>query len=494
MVDWSSVDSSTLPGALPPIVGALPSGAFLVDVRTDTTYDREAIWREAWRRAKRIASYGNSHGPIVVAEPNGVSTLLCLFGAWTAGLPAIVADPTLTAEEKSRVCRATGASLWIGPEAPEQSTPVALSERGNAKGLLPLTRLGWDDPALILMTSGTTEMPKGVVHSLRSLSVRIALNLSFMPSDDLERTLDILPVHFGHGLVGNCLTPLVAGARLYVWAGLATSEYHEIGAFLDREKITFMSSVPSFWQVAMRLSQPPKKALKRVHIGSAPLYVEQWRSVADWVGTPRALNMYGMTETANWIGGRGLEQGDIADGLVGRPWGGRFAVCSEGKIAMQGEGEVLVQSPSLMLGYLGRELETEEDFVGAWFRTGDLGRLGDDGELCLVGRIKEEINRAGVKVSPAEVEALLARHPDVEEACVFALPDPVAGETVAAAIVYAESSSAAPDHIHAWCRERIRGDALPAQVFVLSELPRTDRGKIDRKAVRETALRCGARK
>jgi acyl-CoA synthetase (AMP-forming)/AMP-acid ligase II len=299
----------------------------------------------------------------------------------------------------------------------------------------------------------------------------------------------VLPVHFGHGLIGNCLTPLAAGARLHMATGLGPAEFAGFGALIDAERITFMSSVPSFWRVATRLSPPPRRGLVRVHVGSAPLSSDDWRGIAEWTRTRRVVNMYGMTETANWAAGWNLEDGERGDGCVGRPWGGRVAILADdGALTEAGEGEVVVQSPSIMLGYHRQPALTAAAFHGAWFRTGDVGRLGADGVLTLVGRIKDEINRAGMKIAPAEIDMLIARHPDVVDVCAFGVPDPVAGEAVAAAIVLREGAADDLAAIEAWCRERIRAEAAPGRLYALPAIPRTDRGKLSRDAVREAAL------
>jgi oxalate---CoA ligase len=480
------------PSLLPPIVSSLPEGAEIVDARTGRSYHRSAIWSEAARRSRSMAAAGHRPGqPAVVAEPDGTAALLDIFAIWTAGGIAVVAPPTLTEGEKARACEATGARFWLGPNPPSDAIGVETSrghELESGPDLSPRPRLSPDDSALILMTSGTTSVPKGVVHSLRSLFSRIALNLCFMPAHDLVRTLNVLPVHFGHGLIGNCLTPLMAGSRLFVWSGIEISEYRELGALIDEERITFMSSVPSFWRVAMRASSEPAQALRRVHVGSAPLSVEEWQAISDWTKTRRVLNMYGMTETANWIAGCSLEGGHLVDGLVGRAWGGALALLRDGALASDGEGEVVVHSPSIMQGYHGQPGLTAAAFHGSWFRTGDVGRVEKDGELILVGRIKDEINRAGIKIAPAEVDLLLGRHPDVVDACAFAMPDQVAGEIVAAAVVLGEGSTADMEAIRAWCRERIRAEAVPSRLFVMQAIPRTERGKTSRDMVRRAAL------
>jgi acyl-coenzyme A synthetase/AMP-(fatty) acid ligase len=95
-----------------------------------------------------------------------------------------------------------------------------------------------------------------------------------------------------------------------------------LAELIDTHGITFMSSVPAMWRIVLRASPAPqKRSLRRVHVGSAPLSLELWESIARWCGTRRIVNTYGTTETANWIGGHSLEDGDVADGLVGRPWG-----------------------------------------------------------------------------------------------------------------------------------------------------------------------------
>jgi acyl-CoA synthetase (AMP-forming)/AMP-acid ligase II len=108
--------------------------------------------------------------------------------------------------------------------------------------------------------------------------------------------------------------------------------------------------------------------------------------------------------------------------------------------------------------------------------------------LRLVGRTKHEINRGGIKIPAEEVDALLERHPDVVEACAFALPDALSGETVAAAIVLEITAQADRDAIRSWCETMIRRDAVPSKLFVLPVLPRTDRGKLNRDVVRQACL------
>lgn len=461
------------------ILSHLPQTAAMRSVRSGREMTCSAIVAAVDEKARRIAALGLRHGDrIVVGEPDPVDYLIALFACWQAGLAAVAVNPALSADEQANVVAATGARAWLGPNALD--LPVAPSAE-------PSTPLSLDEPALILMTSGTTGKPKGIVHSQRTLLARIEHNIAEIGTETPRETLCVLPVFFGHGLIGNGLTPLLAGGRVHFWPMPTAAEIPGMGAFIATHGIGFMSSVPSFWKLAARLSQAPVQPLRRVHVGSAPLSIGQWRQIAQWCGTENVFNMFGMTETANWIAGGPLAEASGRDGYVGAAWGGELAVLGDaGAIATSGRGEVLVRSPSMMLGYWQRPDLDAEAFIGDWFRTGDIGEL-EGGRLTLVGRIKTEINRGGIKVLAEEVDMLLERHPDIAEACAFGVPDAVAGETVAAAIVLKTGTTFQPEAIKAWCRQHARPDAVPSRLYALDAIPRNDRGKIVRADVRRVA-------
>ena len=254
-----------------------------------------------------------------------------------------------------------------------------------------------------------------------------------------------------------------------------------LGALVDAHGVTFLTSVPTLWRAALRLSPPPAGgSLARVHVGSAPLSADLWGRIAAWCGAP-VWNCHGITETANWIGGAPWP---APDDHVGHPWGGTYAIRTPDGPAARGTGEVLYAGPALMSGYLDRPDATAEVMPGDWYATGDTGTLGADG-LTLSGRLREEINRGGIKVQPADVDRVVEAHDDVAEACAFALPDPVAGQTVACAVV--AEPGRRPDHadLAAFCAERLRPHAIPERWFAVEAIPRNPRGKVSRRAVAE---------
>jgi acyl-CoA synthetase (AMP-forming)/AMP-acid ligase II len=354
---------------------------------------------------------------------------------------------------------------------------------------------GLDDPALILFTSGTTGDPKGVLHSHRSILARLALNQVHIGRDVLARSLCVLPTHFGHGLIGNCLTPLFAGGELHLMQGAGVAGTAGLGDVIDDRGIRFMSSVPAFWKLALRVARPPATgALRRVHIGSAPLSAELWREVADWAGTKEVANMYGITETANWIGGALASRSEPEDGLLGVPWGGHFAVLGDdGVLRVKGDGEILLQVPSLMSGYYRRPDLTAEVLRDGWYHTGDTGSVDPSGMLRLTGRNRYAVNRGGIKVYPEEVDLLLERHQEVVEACAFGVEDVVSGENLAAAVRLCDGANITAAQLVEWVRTRIRPDAVPSRIYPVAEIPKTDRGKLNRDNVARYCLEAGDR-
>jgi acyl-CoA synthetase (AMP-forming)/AMP-acid ligase II len=460
-----------------PLIGRIPPTAALVSVRGGRELSAAPLLAAVAAEAQALGRLGLAHGDrIVIGHADPLDFLVALLAAWQAGLVGVGVNPKLSALEQDNVIASTGARAWLGElrtALPEVAAVAAAA-----------TPLAGDEPALILMTSGTTGRPKGIVHSQATLLARIEQNLRAMPELPLP-SLCVLPVFFGHGLIGNVLTPLLAGSIVHLWPGPDAAELKGFGSYLDAHGIGFMSSVPSFWKLALRFATPPSRPLVRVHVGSAPLSRGHWEDIARFAATRNVFNMFGMTETANWIAGGALDDPGAADGHVGRPWGGAFAVRrDDGSIAPSGRGEALVRSPSIMLGYWQRPDLDAESFVDGWFRTGDVGELDTAGNLTLVGRIKTEINRGGIKVQAEEVDLLLERHPDIAEACAFGLPDPIAGELVAAAIVLRSGVPYDPEAIKAWCRGMARPDAVPSRLFAVESIPRNERGKLVRADVR----------
>ena len=460
------------------------------DVGLGLSWDAMALEDQITRRAAVLSQMGIGRGSVVSIGHGGTARFFAdLFATWRVGAAAACLDPSLTPGEIRTVVEfSKSVALLVDGSGSVDRLAVPIVDLGRERpGRLrnDTPAPGPDDTALLLFTSGTTGTPKGVVLSFEALRARINANIAAIGKALLARSLVSLPTHFGHGLIGNSLTPLVAGGHI-VLHPLGIPLANDLSRIIDQQGVTFMSSVPAFWRMALTRSprRPTGGSLVRVHVGSAPFSAELWSEVATWSGA-EVVNCYGCTETANWIAGASSRDDGIADGLVGKMWGGDAAVLDEsGTTHDRGAGEIIIRSPSMMSGYLDRPDLTAAALHQGWYRTGDRGSVDEHGRIWLTGRIKDEINRAGFKVQPAEIDAMLERNPAVAEACVFGIADALGGEAVAAAIRLKAGATASPHGLQAWCLERVRREAVPERWFVVSEIPRTPRGKVSRDAVR----------
>ncbi len=479
----------------------------VTDLISGERWTQDDLQAAAVRTAALIGGVGGVGGAaadhVIIAHGGTPNFFGDLFGVWRAGACAVCIAPDLTANELDVICDfVSPAAILTGPSGGPDVTGItvpivqsAVDRPTGEDGAGTPAVDALDRPAVMLFTSGTTGEPKGVVHSFRSLLSRVALNRAHIGPAALRRSLCVLPTHFGHGLIGNCLTPLLGGDDLFLYPDTSLRGIQGVGAAVAENDISFMSSVPAFWRMALRVLPPlEKQTLRRVHIGSAPLSADLWRDIIRWCGTGDVANMYGITETANWVAGALASQHAPEDGLIGSMWGGTAAVVDDaGEIRTRGQGEILIQTPSLMAGYHARPDLSAEVLRDGWYATGDIGEIAPDGVMRLTGRQKAMINKAGMKVHPEEVDLLLEQNPHVAEACCFAVADPVQGEAVGAAIVLADADDApAAKDLRAWCQARIKPQAVPDKWYFVSSIPKTDRGKINRDAVRDHCMKDGA--
>ena len=174
-------------------------------------------------------------------------------------------------------------------------------------------------------------------------------------------------------------------------------------------------------------------------------------------------------------------------GSVGLAAGPEVAIMDEdGTLLPQGEiGEVVIRGPNVTRGYESNPDANAKAFVNGWFRTGDQGRLDEEGYLSLTGRLKELINRGGEKVSPLEVDTIIMDHPAVEQVVTFAMPHPKLGEEVAAVAVLREGMTATEAEIRKFAAERLADFKVPRRVLFVQEIPKGATGKLQRVGLAE---------
>lgn len=339
-----------------------------------------------------------------------------------------------------------------------------------------------DAPAVILYSSGTTGVPKGVVLSHANLEFNARAKVRYLGIRPDDRLLLFVPLFhvFGQNAI---LTPaLLAGATIVL---LRRFHPEQVLTALTERGVTMFFAVPTVYRMLLDvLGKAPPTSVRLWFSAAATLPRElatHW--LAD-IGTP-IHEGYGLTETSPFACYNHLERHRI--GSVGTPIEEvevRVIDPDDGTPLATGQrGEVQIRGPNVMLGYWRRPEDTQAAVVDGWFHTGDLGWIDDDGYVFLVDRIKDMIDVAGLKVWPAEVEAVLMEHPTVELAAVHRAPDPDTGERVLASVVLAPGVEFEPARLQRWCRERLKPHEVPSQIERVDALPTSPSGKVLRRVL-----------
>jgi malonyl-CoA/methylmalonyl-CoA synthetase len=407
------------------------------------------------------------------ATPESVDALLAVLTAGAtlvplnpAATPAEIAHVVEDAEPTVAVTDRTDAADVFGPGVVALSVDDLTTTTSRATFVPP--PLGADDDALIVYTSGTTGRPKGAVHTHASVLAGVAALHDAWGWQPDDRLILALPLFHVHGLVAGLFGALTAGAAVTVF------DRFDEAAVLDAATThSLFFGVPTMYHRLAATGRANELAALRLCVsGSAPLATDLWHQLA--AEGVEVLERYGMTETLLTLSNP-LE-GERRPGSVGMPLPGVEAAVDEPDD--DGVGELYVRGPSLCRGYWRRDDDgTTSD---GWFATGDLVSAADDGYVTIRGRRTELIITGGHNVYPAEVEAVLARHPGVREVAVVGVPSPEWGETVEAFVVGDPDLMSLED----LATRELAAFKRPRQVHLVDELPRNALGKVVRRDLR----------
>jgi malonyl-CoA/methylmalonyl-CoA synthetase len=339
------------------------------------------------------------------------------------------------------------------------------------------------DGAALLYTSGTTGRPKGayLTHGNLQHNAETLVDAWGFTSEDV--LLHVLPLFHTHGLFVATHCVLASGASMVV-----QSRFDVTAALDELPRCTVLMGVPTHYSRLLSDSEFDRDAVRGVRLlvsGSAPMSPQVHERVRRRTGLA-VLERYGMTETS-MLTSNPLD-GDRKPGTVGTPLRGvgLRIVDGNGRRAPTGDvGQVEVKGPNVFGGYWRRpDLDDETFTADGWFRTGDLGRLDDDGYLELVGRTKDLVISGGLNVYPKDVESVLDHVDGIAESAVVGLPDADLGERVVAAVVVEEGAFVDPQALRATLRDRLAPYQVPKHVTVLETLPRNAMGKVEKTVLR----------
>jgi fatty-acyl-CoA synthase len=506
-------------------------------------FGRQISYTELKAQVDRLAGWlqhdaGLAHGDrVVLMLQNSPQFVIGFYAIMRAGGVVVPANPMSRADELSHYIADSGAKLAIcaadlaphmirGSDqldpaqrlrhlliarypdliptdpAPEDAPPGAWRDWLHADPELPSWGTRWaeammlarepqpyrgkpDDLVALGYTSGTTGRPKGCMHTHRTIGHNTVAGALWTHASMNDVSFGVVPMFHITGMQYSMHVPIYLGSTNVV---LPRWDRELAGHIISRYKVTTWTNIPTM--IIDLLGSPniasfDLTSLEQIGGGGAAMPQAVAEKLERQFGL-RYMEGYGLTETAAPSHSNPSQAPKLQ--CLGIPFIGtdsRVVDPDTLKELPQGEtGEIVVHGPQVFVGYWERPAETEAAFFELdgkrFFRTGDLGRVDEDGYYFITDRLKRMINASGFKVWPAEVESMLFKHPAVQEACIISARDAYRGETVKAVIVLRDEARGrtTADDIRSWAREQMAAYKVPQFVEFVDALPKSGSGKV----------------
>ena len=381
----------------------------------------------------------------------------------------------------------------VRKQIPAWSMPGAMTFKGALGGglglKLDLVPLGPDDIAFLQYTGGTTGVAKAAVLTHRNMVANVLQASAWitpsLKADEEQVVVTALPLYHIFALTSNCLAFLSLGARNVLITN--PRDFKSFVTELKKYRFNFISGVNTLFNALLHtpgFDTVNFSALRVTFAGGMALQgvvAARWKQVTGCIITQG----WGLTETSPVATAN--PTGVDFNGSIGLPVPSTDISIRDdaGKeLPVNGVGEICVFGPQVMRGYWNRPDETEQVMFGDWLRTGDIGRMDAKGYVFIEDRKKDMILVSGFNVYPNEVEGVAAAHPGVLEVAAVAQPDENSGEVVALFVVKKDPGLTA-EALIAFCRTELTGYKVPRHIYFRSELPKSNVGKILRRALRD---------
>lgn len=344
------------------------------------------------------------------------------------------------------------------------------------------------DTACILLTSGSTGYPKGVMLSHYSLINNSRGMCEITGWGEEDRICLSVPLFHCFGISAGILASVISGAGIYICAGHETKTVLQT---LDKYHCTVFNGVPTMFLAMVYNDRYKKYNISSVNSGiiaGSRISLMEYKKIKDKLGIGRLHISYGQTESSPCITmASGLNSDSDSAGLPLDFVQIRIWNVDENREAETGEtGMIQTRGYHVMQGYYGCPVETARTINGdGWLNTGDLGYLDTSGELHVIGRIKEMIIRGGENIAPAEIEDCIRQMKETADVKVFGVPSPVLQEEIAAVIVLNKNCVMTEDDIREWVKEKLADYKIPKYIRFISEMPVLPSGKADVKQLRD---------
>lgn len=470
-----------------------PFATAVVDDRA--TYTRGKILAGAAVLADRLRSVGSTQTVGIMLPTSGLFPIAAL-AAWMADRVVVPLNYLLAKDELQFVIDDCGCDtiVTVGPMLDH------LGHRPRVGTLIELDKMDFkampeprwpalsadDELAVLLYTSGTSGRPKGVMLTHGNITANVRQIFDWVDFTSRDVVLGVLPQFHSFGLTVLTMLPLAAGAKVAYTARFVPGK---IVRLFREHRPTYFIAIPSMYNALLHAKDATAEdfaSLKCAVSGGEPLP----RAVANAFRERFNITIaegYGLTETSpvtNWC-----RPQDYKPGSVGMPLGGvreRIVCVESGRdLPADADGEIRIKGPNVMRGYFNRPADTAAAFDElGWFRTGDIGRIDRDGQLFITGRLKEMLIIGGENVFPREIEEVLNAHPAVKDSGVVGKADPMRGEQPVAFVELKDGQQVDATTLISWCRGKLAGYKVPAEVRVVDALPRNATGKVMRRQLK----------
>ena len=490
---------------------ARPEAPYAIELTPDGAARRSLDYAGLAASCRRVGALLASHGvgpgdTVSVVMPNSLQTLRLLLGTMHAGR---VVNPVNLLSQPSQMAYVLGHSdCKLVFASPEWEAPVRAAVAGLDRAVEVLVadpaldRLPGENDAtsdatgdalaprpdaiaLLMYTSGTTGVPKGVMLSQASLAANARAISAEHALTAADRVLAVMPLYHINAYTVTMLAPLVAGGSLAMPPKFSAAHFWRQAA-----GCTWLNVVPTMISYLLEgAATPTPDGLRFCRSASSALPPEHHRAFEARFGIG-IIETMGLTETAAPAFSNPLDAALRKLGSVGRASGGEVRVIDAAlqPVPDGATGELAIRGPHVMAGYYKNEAATRAAFTpDGWLRSGDLGHRDADGYYFVTGRIKELIIKGGENIAPREIDEVLLAHPAVLEAAAVGMPDPHYGQEILACVVWRPGMAPDVGGLLAHCRERLGAYKTPKTIRSVRELPRGPSGKVQRLKLLEAS-------
>jgi len=496
--------NTTLARLIASLAGEQGGRTYFISSDTGRALSYERLWHQCQSLGVQFAALGLKPGDKVsLYMPNGELTATLLLGIMASGLVAnpinLMCQPSqlrhILSHSDTRLVFAApehidmlsaalgeiGRDVLLAPCDPSSPDLPVFAQAETGIGTLP--EPAPPDPALLMYTSGTTGVPKGVLLSHESLLYNGRCISAEHRLTSQDRVLGSLPLYHINALVVTLIAPLTHQGSVVMTPRFSTASFWTDA---NRHECTWINVVPTI--IAYLLNEqgdpalPEPGRLRFCRSASSALAPEHHRAFEARFGIG-IIETMGLTETAAPSFSNPYPPQERRIGSIGKPSGTRAMVrLPDGQRALPGQkGEIVLTGGNVMLGYYKDPERTREAFTDdGWLRTGDIGYEDEEGYFYVTGRAKELIIKGGENIAPREIDEALIRHPSILDAAAVGVPHPEYGQDIAVYLVLRENASFDGEALRRHCLSELGRYKTPSRYVVVDELPRGPSGKVQR--------------